>query len=276
MRIARVGILGALVFGAIGCQSKDTGVTRPDIPPLAFVRYINAVPDTFNLSVRFIDQLEFVPQTFANVPYGSEGQGGFQGIEAGTHRFRVFTYDPDLNANNGQEATTAMLVDTSFTFVAGEHYTIMHAGYARAGQLPAQKAYILTHTLPAENANISVLAIHAGVGLPAGVSNVDLVAGATTLASGVGFGEMSATYGSQAVGDFTADFTQAGTATVVASDSPPEGVAGSEGASAIAGSTVGGSVFTAVLFGPSVAGSGASSHPAPFIGWFADRQPPEL
>lgn len=273
MRIARFGILGALVLGVVGCQSKDIGVTRPDIPPLAFVRYINAVPDTFNLSVRFIDQLEFVPQSFANVPYGDQGQGGFQGIEAGTHRFRVFTYDPLLTSDNGETATTEMLADTSFTFVAGEHYTLLHAGYSRAGQLPAQKVYIIQQTLPAANASVSVLGMHAAVGLAAGVNTVDLVAGATTLGTAIAFGDADAAYGTQAVGAFSADFTQSGTATVVASGTPPAGVAGTEGASAIAGSTVGGSVFTAVLMGPSVPGSPARVRSAPFIGWFADRQP---
>lgn len=273
MRIARFGILGTLLFGVIGCQSKDTGPTIPDIPPLAFVRYINAVPDTFNLSVRFIDQLAFVPQSFANVPYGSEGQGGFQAVEAGTHRFRVFTYDPALTSNNGQTAGTEMLADTTFTFVAGEHYTLLHAGFARAGQLPAQKVYIIQQTLPAASADVSVLAIHAGTGLAAGVSNVDLVAGATTLGSGVAFGSQAAAYGSQAVGAFSADFTQAGTATVLATGSPPAGTPASGAASAIAGSTIGGSVFTAILFGPSVPGSSAASRPNAFIGWFADRQP---
>ncbi len=275
MRIARFGIFGALMLGAVGCQSKDTGPTTPDIPPLAFVRYINAVPDTFNLSVRFIDQLEFVPQTFANVPYGGEGQGGFQGVEAGTHRLRVFTYDPALTSDNGETATTEMLVDTTFTFEAGEHYTMLHAGFARAGQLPAQKLYIIQQAMPAENASVSVLAMHAGTSLPAGVSNVDLVAGATTLGAGVAFGSPAASYGTQAVGDFDADFTQAGTATVLATGSPPAGTPASGSASAIAGSTIGGSVFTAVLFGPSVPGSAAAEHDAPFIGWFADRQPPE-
>lgn len=273
MRIARFGILGTLLFGVIGCQSKDTGPTTPDIPPLAFVRYINAVPDTFNLSVRFIDQLEFVPQSFANVPYGGEGLGGFQGIEAGTHRFRVFTYESSLTSNNGQTAGTEMLVDTTFTFTAGEHYTLLHAGFARAGQLPAQRLYIIQQTLPAANASVSVLAVNAATNLPAGVSNVDLVAGATTLGTGVAFGTTAAAYGSTAPAVTVADFLQSGTAAVVATDSMPEGVAASGSASAIAGSTIGGSVFTAVLFGPSVPGSRASSHSSPFIGWFADRQP---
>lgn len=274
MRIARFGILGALMFGVVGCQSKDTGVTRPDIPPLAFVRYINAVPDTFNLSVRFIDQLEFVPQSFANVPYGSEGQGGFQGIEAGEHRFRVFTYDSDLTSNNGATSTTDMLVDTTFTFVAGEHYTLLHAGFARAGQLPAQRLYIIPQTLPAENASVSVLAVNAATNLPAGVSTVDLVAGATTLGTGVAFGTTAAAYGTHTPGEAVADFLQSGTATVIASDTMPVGVPASGSASAIAGSTIGGSVFTAVLFGPSVPGSRARAASAPFIEWFADRQPP--
>lgn len=272
MRIARFGILGALVFGAIGCQTDDGGPTSRNLPPLAFVRYINAVPDTFNLTVRFIDQVALVPQTFANVPYRSQGQGGFQGVEAGTQRFRVFTYDPALGVG-GAGAGTEMLADTSFNFVAGQYYTLLHAGFARAGQLPAQRVRIIEHVLPAVNTNLSVRAMHAGTGLAAGVTTVDLTVGGTALGTGVAFGGAAAAYGSRAVGVFTADFVQAGTATVLASGSPVVGDTASSSGTAIAGSTIRGSVFSAVLFGPSVPGSRAAAAATASIGWFVDRQP---
>ena len=57
MRIARFGILGALVLGAAACQTDDGGPTTPDIPPLAFVPYSNAVPGTNNTTVGCVSEL---------------------------------------------------------------------------------------------------------------------------------------------------------------------------------------------------------------------------
>ena len=59
MRMSRIALVGALLLGAAACQTDDGSAVGSSIPPLAFVRYINAVPDTNNLTVRFIDQLEF-------------------------------------------------------------------------------------------------------------------------------------------------------------------------------------------------------------------------
>lgn len=281
MRIARIGILGVLVLGAAACQTDDGGPTTPNIPPLAFVRYINAVPDTNNITVRFLDQVEYVPTTISNVGYRSVNQGNYQATEAGTHRFRAFRYDPNLSQGNSGGATTALLADTSFTFVAGNYYTILHAGYARAGQIPAQRMYILNDAVTDPGASVGVRVIHAAVGLPAGVSNVDAfftatattpLAGAPSI-SGLSYASSSA-YATLPAAAVATQIAHAGTTTREAGALAPAGVAGTAAADPIAGSTVGGSVLTAVVFGPSVAGSPAASAPTSSVVWFADLQPP--
>lgn len=272
MRIARLGMLGALLFAAAACQTDDGGATIPNIPPLAFVRYINAVPDTMNLTVRFVDQVEFTPQTFANVPFRGLGQGGYQGLEAGTRRLRVFTYDPTF-------FTTAQLADTSFTFVAGQYYTMLHVGYARAGQIPAQRVVILNDALPAAgNASVNVRAINASTGLAA-ANDVYLTATATTAIAGaptfpaVAY-EGTSGYVAMTPSSFGAGrYTIAGDLTVVGSGAAPAGVAATTTASAIAGSTQGGSVLTAVTFPAAVPGSMAAASANPTVVFFADRQP---
>lgn len=275
MRIARFGILGALVLGAIGCQTDDGGPTTPNIPPLAFVRYINAVPDTFNLTVRFIDQVSFTPQTFINVPYRGMGQGYYQGLRAGVRRFRVFTFDPALGSNtNLLGATTAQLADTSFNFVAGQYYTLLHWGYARAGQVPAQRVLILQDALPAVDANnINVRGLNASLNLGA-VTNIDFAVGATNLFTNIAQGDYSAAYSSRAPGALTVSFSATGNTTALGSGAAPAGTAGTATADPIAGATVGGSVLTAVAFGPSVPGSRAAAAATASVVWFADRQPP--
>jgi len=133
MRITRLGLLGALVLGVTGCQEKEFGPFTTEVPPLAFVRYINALPDTNNTTVRFVDQLEFTPMTFLNVPFRGLAQGNYQGLEAGARRFKVFTYDPNLASSaNGLGATTVQLADTTFTFLAGKYYTVLHMGCYRS------------------------------------------------------------------------------------------------------------------------------------------------
>lgn len=272
MRIARLGMLGALVFAAAACQNDDGGATTPNIPPLAFVRYINAVPDTMNTTVRWIDQVEFTPTTFVNVPFRGMGQGGYQGLEAGSRRFRVFTYDPNFY-------TTAQLADTTFTFVAGEYYTLLHAGYARAAQVPAQRVYIFQDTRPAPGTQVHVRAYNANPLL----TSVDmyLTADATTAPAGapafpaVGFGTSTA-YSSLATSAFGAGrYTVAGDLTVVGSGAAPAGVAGTVAApDPIGGTTIAGSMLTGVAFPASVGGSMAAASASPTVVWFQDNRPP--
>ena len=93
MRLSRFAILGVAVTAMVGCSEPSDGPTTPNTPPLAFVRYINAVPDTLNTTVRFIDQVEYSPISFANVPFRGQGQGSYQPTAAGARKFRVFTAD---------------------------------------------------------------------------------------------------------------------------------------------------------------------------------------
>ena len=58
MRLSRFALLGVAVSAMVGCSEPSDGPTTPNTPPLAYVRYINAVPDTLNTTVRFIDQIE--------------------------------------------------------------------------------------------------------------------------------------------------------------------------------------------------------------------------
>lgn len=283
MRIARFGILGALVLGAAGCQTDDGGPTTPNIPPLAFVRYINAVPDTNNITVRFLNSVDFVPLTISNVGFREMNQGGYQGTRAGTHRFRAFRYDPNLSGGSGAGgATTAILADTSFTFVAGSYYTILHAGYARAGQIPAQKMYILDDAMPAINTtSVLVRVINAAIGLPAGITALDAFttpAANTALAGAAAFPNLayatSTTYATLPAAAVAVQFAGAGTTTSLAGAMAPTGVAGTVTVDPIAGATIPGSTLTAVLFGPSVGGSPAAASAASSVVWFLDRQPP--
>ena len=224
MRLSRFSLLAALLLGAVGCKEADLAPVVAKIPPLAFVRYINAVPDTLNTTVRWIDQVEFTPQTFTNVPFRGMGQGGYQGLEAGARTLRVFTYDPNLNSStNGLGAETKLLTELTQTFEAGKYYTLLHLGYARTGSTPAQRVIVIEDQLPAANTSVSIRAIHAGLG----IANVDLHATAATTTTLVGstpaFANVGLTngtagisaYAARATGAFAIQAAAAGTTSVV-------------------------------------------------------------
>ncbi len=162
MRFLKYTSLAALVFASAACQ-QDGGVTVTSVPPLAYVRYINAVPDSlvpaivsirinavttlpettftttnYTSTLRFTDYLEFTPQAWANVAFRGLGTGGFQGVKAGNRTFKIFTFDPTF-------FTTSVRADSSFNFVAGEYYTIVHW----QGGGAQQQVRILSETMPA-------------------------------------------------------------------------------------------------------------------------------
>ena len=156
MRFARSLLLGVVGFGLAACADADLGPTTAKIPPLAFVRYINAMPDTLNTTVRWIDEVEFTPQTFTNVAFRAEGLGSFQGLKAGSRSLRVFTFQQSTN-NFPVDGNTTVLVDTTYTFEAGKYYSMIHAGSARAG---TQRLVIIEDEPPAAPSSGTLLRVY--------------------------------------------------------------------------------------------------------------------
>ena len=273
MRLSQLALVAVAALTTVACQSDDGALAPTEIPPLAFVRYINALPDTLRTTVRFIDQVEFSPQTWAGVPFRGLGGGNYQGAQAGNRTFKVFTFSSDAsNAGN-----TAVLGEQSFNFEAGKYYTVLHSGFARAGGSPANQIRIIVDDVPTPGTSIAVRALHAG----AGIGNVDIyltatatspISGAPTIA-GLAYGTASP-YRTVAPGAFAAQVTAAGSTTPLISALAPAGVAGSPTIDPRGGSTIPGSVITAVAFPRSVAGSPASASTSPTVLFFIDRQPP--
>jgi hypothetical protein len=274
MRISKFPMLVAvLALGAVGCATNDGGPTTTTIPPVAFVRFINAVPDTLNATVRWVDYLEFTPQTFVNVPYRGVGQGLYQGLKAGSRHFTIFTADV---VNFSVAGNTAVLGDVTANFEANKYYTILLTGYARAGSAPAKTVKIIEDVLPAQGTNVSIRALNPGLGQ--GALDFHIVATTTTpittpTFSAVAEGAYSA-YASIAPAAFAVRTAAAGSATVLASTNAPAGVAGTTSADPIGGATVGGSIITAIAFPAAVSGSLAAASASPSVVYVVDKQPP--
>lgn len=158
MRFARHLLLATLAFGAAACSDDDLGPTRTVVPPLAYVRYINATPDTLNHTVRWVDDIEFTPQTFINVAFRTEGQGGWQGLRSGNRHFKVFTYQQNV-LNFPVAGNTTVLKDTTFNFETGKYYTILYTGFTRTGSTPAAQLRIFEDEPPASPATGTLIRV---------------------------------------------------------------------------------------------------------------------
>ena len=274
MRISKVPmLLAVLAVGAVGCSTEDGALTAASAPPpLAYIRYINALPDTQNTTVRFIDYIEFTPQTFVNVAYRGVGQGLYQGLKAGSRQMRIFNSDA---TNFSAAGNTAVLGELTQTFEAGKYYTILFTGYARTG---SKSIKVIEDVLPSPGSNIAIRVLNANTGL--GSIDAYKVASTTTALSGSAtFASVAAqaysAYVTAAPGAFAIRATAAGdAATILASGAAQSGTAGTTTADPIGGATVGGTVMTAMVFPASVSGSMAASSSSPSVVYVVDKQPP--
>lgn len=273
MRFLSIALLAAAGVALTGCNDDDGGPSTPALPPGAYVRYINAVPDTLNTTVRFQNQVEYVPQTFVNVAFRAQGQGNYQFTQAGSQRFKVFTADFVTFSTAGN---TVVLVDTTITFEAGKYYTLLHTGYARAGVTPRQRIVVIEDNIPAPT-GIAIRTINAN---PAGAIDVYYAADTTSSLAGVspstsalGYLGVSA-YANRATGAFATRSVTGGTTTSLGSTIAPAGTAGTTSANPISGSTIAGSALTAVAFPASPTNSAGVRFANPGVVYFLDNRPP--
>jgi hypothetical protein len=251
----------------VAACDEDGGVTTANRPPLAFVRYVNAVHDTSALDFKFIDAIEYSPMytamTFRSI-------GVYQGAEAGTRDIRVFANSSTIGV------TSVPLVDTTLTLVAGNYYTILHIGSSRAadGAATADRLVLVDDTRPAQDAGIHVSTLNATA------AAIDVsVAAATgdawvTTSGNVGVGARSA-YTARAVGAMAVRVGAVGANTTSHSVASFTGAAGTVSVDPVGGNNVAGTQFSAMYFPASTAGSPApAGFTTPALSILVDRQPP--
>jgi hypothetical protein len=271
MRFSRIGFLalGALVFAA--CKGDDGVTVAPNVP-VAYTRFMHAVPDTSAMDWRFVDVLENSPVALglafrSFTPYQATG--------VGARHLKIFTTSTDITI------TSQALIDTTITFEANAHYTLVHVGLARAGQTPADRLLVIQDNIPdVATGSVAVRAVNLGVGL----GNLDFFAsasgGTTPLPSTPTFANVAylaaSPYTNITPGPLALRVTTAGQVSPVMIDATaPAGQAGTPSANLnpVGGSTLGGSAFTAFAFPRSVAGSSAASFTTPGIVYVIDRNP---
>jgi hypothetical protein len=263
-----------LLLAAAGSCSGDAGGITAPREPLAYTRFVHAVPDTGGTDWRFIDQIESSPVAF-NLSF--RGFTPYQATAVGERRLRIFPSSTDIHV------TSRFLIDTTVTFEPDVYYTVVHLGFARAGEAPAHKIVVLRDDFPRQNAStIAVRAVHAGSGL----IDVDVVAdtaggdAAPVVVLGSGLAYSSATaYGSVVPGLLAVLITAVDDGDqLIAAGVAPQGEAAVPAANltAIGGSRMPGSAVSALLFPRSVPGSLAPQGPAftqPALVFLIDRHP---
>ena len=125
-----------LVAGAVTACSTDDEVIVTTRIPTAGVRFINAVPDTGAMDLRFVDKVESNAHwgmTFRNNPVlNPSGVNGvpastltqYKNAESGARQFRIF-----MNGSTAAIAST-VVKDTTVTLVDTKNYTAILWGYA--------------------------------------------------------------------------------------------------------------------------------------------------
>jgi hypothetical protein len=304
MNLHRYLLLGAAAVGMAACGSDSTSPKLITPPPAGLVRFINAVPDTGFQDFRFTDVVDGVPNVeFVNLPFRGGTNVAFQRTIVGTHHIRVFMGSQNtlriknpantnladsIDITNAPSVVSTVMADTTFTFAADVAQTFVLYGSARTS---GQKFLITTDARPSLTAASGTIGFRS-TNLTAGAVDIYLIPGATATPTASGTPAITnlaplatSAYITPAVAGaasgYTVVATTAGTTTVVASQLIPAGAAfvaevpGASGAlDPVAGSRISGSIFTAYIFPPSVAGSKATNFATPGIGLAIDKNPP--
>jgi hypothetical protein len=280
MRLSRFAALLIAVVALAGCGSDD--ITDPSFPPLAGVRFINAVSDTSAIDIRSVDQILFSPVGNA---LAYRGATEHQPTEAKERHFRVFV------TSQNQAIASNPIDDELITFAPNSSYTLLLTGSAR--NPGSVKFVVINDDAPATAA--AQIALRTGNASSGAIDNylVDStntpIAGSPTIPN-VAAGALSA-YITRPTGKQAARVTLAGSATVSASQQgPPAPVLA--GAIPAAGVTSAGTAFTVMYFPAGVAGSPTAPATGtnrcvvnggtaaaqlvtcnPTVVWYVDRQP---
>ena len=306
-------LAGLCLVAGVGsaCTSPDEVIETTEIPT-AGVRFIHAVPDTGAMDMRFVDIVEsnahwnvafrnspVISPTGANgVPASSLVQ--FKNARAGQRHFTIF-----MSGTTVAIAST-VVKDTTVTLVAGKNYTAILWGYANPtgpgrpgvapvpGVAPAMRLTFFEEDAADPGTSVALRVINAhNVAIDA--SHYPAAAATptplTAIASGVAALAKSA-YVMTTPAQVRYYALLAGTATRVLAAAAPNPIALIGAAAeivapgpkdALPGTTVAGSAISAIVFPPSVVGTGApqgggsASVPAwtsPAITFVFDRRPP--
>jgi hypothetical protein len=257
----------ASLAGLAACRGDGGTAILANHGPVAYVRFVNAIPDSGAQDWRFVDIIEESPNTLNMAFRGTFPGAGYQMATSGSRHLRIFQSAFDQGFNDPNQASPSLVstvfLDSTFTLTEGQHYTIMAVGNLRAPR--TAKFVILTDNFSDPGTSVAVRTVNAGA-----AASVDVYTSATggtsTLPSTpfvAGLAQYAAsTWISAPPAALVVRANASGSTTLPAmiDATAPAGVAAdrSLNLTAIGGSTIAGSAFTAFLFPPAVQNSRAA------------------
>lgn len=272
-RTLQVSVL-CFAAGVVSACSNPEQVIQNPVPPTAGVRFINAVPDTGAMDLRFQDIVEdnaHYDVPFRNTPSTVGGvtistQIEYKNTQAGQRHFKIFMYGTTA------KVASTVVKDTTVTIEAGKLYTALLWGNARGS---GPKLLFYEEKAPDPQGNVALRVLNttgSAIDVREYVSTGTMPAGATW--SNVAPYSLSS-YVTAAPGQFKFNVQPAGGGSALFSDALAlPGTKATVDADALPGTTVAGSAVTAIIWPKSVSGSDAASFSAPGVSFVWDRRPP--
>jgi len=267
MRGLKIAFGVACVALLAACSGEADKVFFAEPGHNAFVRFVNAIPDSGGQDWRFVDAVEGSPTTLNLTFRGIFPGASYQPATAGSRHLKIFQSALDLTFADPTKATpeivSTVFLDSTFTLAEGSHYTIMAVGSLRS---KTARFVILTDNYTDPGANISVRVVNAGA-----APSLDVYASATGGSSALPASPLVAALATNAAspwststpGALTLRANAAGSKTLPAmvDAAAPAGVAADKvlNLTAVGGSTIAGSAFTAFVFPAAVTGSLAAN-----------------
>ncbi len=280
-------LLGAAVAA---CQKDTAGVYNPP-PPLAGLRFFDAVPDTTFMDFRTVDLVQYSPNAVrARFRTGGDPNGvsngtnspPYQPIRTGSHDIRVFLDSAITgNSNNTLAVDTIVMFDTTMNFVENHNYTFILYGSARAKTLHALVLDDSAMAVPADNSiwvrTVNLASDTTGVGVPdVFVTTAAAPAGTPTFAAPAYLTKTA--YTRIGVGALNALLTRTTTLTpITISGAFPAGVLGTATLDPIGGALVANTAMTVLILPRSTPGAGVPSaavYANPGLFFMTDQKPP--
>jgi hypothetical protein len=244
------------------CRGEGGTAILANNGPVGFVRFINAIPDSGGQDWRFVDQVEGSPTTF-NLSFSGVFPGAtYQQTAVGTRHLRVFQAAFDQSYGDPSQASPAIVstvfLDTTCAVAEGHPYSLSAVGSLKA---KTAKMLIIDDAFTDPGTSIAVRVVNLGA-----APSIDAYAspggGTTTLPAALVTGlaqYVGSNFLPMATGALTLRANASGVTTLPAmvDAAAPPGVAGDKAANltAVGGSTIAGSVFTAFIFPPATAGT---------------------
>lgn len=270
-------LLLPLALVAVTACADDDGVTVNPRPPLAGVRFINAVPDGGPVDIRMVDQIEWSASSVTTSGnYGLPFRAGtiHWPTEAKARHIRVFPTDSSI------AVTTQILHDTTITIEADKRITLMLVGSRAANTLRFIQIEDMPLTLTGQQMGVRVVNAAQPGATPGAIDAYLLQSTTTPLPAAPTFSNVpnlaTSEYVVRDTGAFAMRVTPAASTATVWSAAAPNGAPADGLIAATAGARGAGSALSAYVFPRSVAGTAApqtTAFQSPAIVYFVDQVP---